>query len=128
MKRIKPWLLLALVFFVGVIVGVAGTRVVVRRAVREAVLHPARVQLLIEKRLTRRLGLDGSQQSQLDQILSGTRDQMQTIRQQYRPAVALVFSNANQQINAMLTAEQRVRYERIKADNAVFLHGVQLTP
>ena len=42
MKTFKPWLLLALVFGVGVILGVAGTRLMVRRAVREALLHRRR--------------------------------------------------------------------------------------
>jgi len=128
MKRFKPWLLLALVFCMGVILGVAGTRLMVRRAVREAILHPMRVQLLVERRLTRRLSLDAGQQVKLDQILSDTRQQMQTIRQQYRPAMALVFSNANQQISAILTTEQLARYEKIKTENALFLRGAQLAP
>jgi len=128
MKKIKPWLLLALVFLVGVIFGVVGTRLVVRRVVHEAILHPERVQIFVERRLTRRLNLNSDQQVKLDQILNNTRGQMQAIRQQYRPAMAQVFSNANQQISVMLTTEQLARYDKIKAENAVFLRGAQLTP
>jgi hypothetical protein len=125
MKTLKPWLLLALVFGVGVILGVAGTRLMVRRAVREALLHPARVQMVIERRLIRRLRLDAAQQGKLDEVLTGARGQMEEIRKQYRPPVTLVFSNANVQINALLTPEQRARYENIKAENAEYLRGLR---
>jgi hypothetical protein len=101
---------------------------VVRRAVHEAILHPERVQIFVERRLTRRLKLDSDQQIKLDKILSDTRAQMQTIRKQYRPAMAQVFSNANEQISAMLTTDQLTRYEKIKAENVLFLRGAQLPP
>jgi hypothetical protein len=125
MKRFKPWLLLALVFGAGVILGVAGTRLMVRRAVREALLHPARVQTVIERRLVRRLRLDAAQQGKLDEILTGARGQMEVLRTQNRPPVTLVFSNANVQINALLTPEQRARYEKIKAENAEYLRWLR---
>jgi hypothetical protein len=125
MKSVKPWLLLGLVFFVGVVFGVAGTRLVVHRVVREALLHPERVQMAIERRLTRKLNLDDAQQTKLDGILSDAHQQMKTIRHEFRPAMVLVFSNANQQITVLLTPEQLARYQKIKADNAVFFRGLQ---
>jgi Spy/CpxP family protein refolding chaperone len=125
MKTLKPWLLLALVFGVGVILGVAGTRLVVRRTVREALLHPAQVQTSIERRLVRRLRLDAAQAGKLDEILTGARGQLMELRKQYRPPVTLVFSNANVQINALLTPEQRGQYEKIKAENAGYLRGLR---
>lgn len=128
MKRLKPWLLLALVFLVGVIVGVAGTRLVIRRIAREAALHPGLVQKAAEHRLARRLRLDANQRERLDQILTETRNQMQSLRQQYRPQAVLVFSNANAQINELLTPDQRERFEKFKEENAVFLRGLQSGP
>jgi uncharacterized membrane-anchored protein YhcB (DUF1043 family) len=125
MKTFKAWLLLALVFLVGVVLGVAGTRLAIRHAAREAVLHPARAQLLIEKRLTRRLNLDADQQSKLDRILTDARAQLAALRQQYRPPVALVFSNANDQISAMLTLDQRLKYEKLREENALLVRGWQ---
>lgn len=125
MKMLKAWLLLTLVFLVGVVFGVAGTRLAIRHAAREAVLHPARAQLLIEKRLTRRLRLDADQQLKLDGILTDARSQLAALRQQYRPPVALVFSNANAQISAMLTLEQRLKYEKLREENAPIVRGWQ---
>ena len=51
MKTLKLVLLLALVFLAGAVVGVVGTRAVVRRVVQQAMLHPERVQNLMERRL-----------------------------------------------------------------------------
>lgn len=120
MKSLKPWLLLVLVFFVGVFFGVAGTRLAVRRVVREAMLHPARMQMVIERRLNRKLDLDPTQRAKLDGILSEARGRLDAIRHEVRPEVALVFSNANQQISALLTPEQLARYQKIKEENAGF--------
>jgi len=128
MKKLKPWLLLALVFLVGVMVGVVGTRFVVRRAVRQAMLHPARVELVLERRLTRRLQLDAGQQAQLEQILQAATRQLQTLRQQYHPAATGVYSNANAQFSAILNPEQQLKYERWKAENAPLLRGLQSAP
>ena len=125
MKSFKAWLLLALVFLVGVVLGVAGTRLAIRHAAREAVLHPARAQLLMEKRLTRRLHLDADQQAKLDRILTDARSQLGALRQQYRPPVALVFSNANAQISAILTLDQRLKYEKLKEANEPLIRGWQ---
>jgi hypothetical protein len=128
MKTLKPWLLLALVFVVGVLFGVAGTRFVIRRAVREAILHPVRVQMAVEKRLVRKLDLNPDQTARLDRILTDARGQLGALRQQYRPPAALVFSNADAQINALLTPDQRVKYERLKDANTPFVRGLQAAP
>jgi uncharacterized membrane-anchored protein YhcB (DUF1043 family) len=125
MKTFKAWLLLALVFLVGVVLGVAGTRLAIRHTAREAVLHPARAQLQIERRLTRRLNLDAGQQTKLDRILTDARAQLAALRQQYRPPVALVFSNANAQISAMLTLDQRLKYEQLRQENGPLARGWQ---
>ena len=125
MKTLKPWLLLALVFLVGMVFGVAGTRLAILHAAREAVLHPARAQLVIEKRLTRRLGLDPGQQSKLDRILTDARAQLTALRQQYRPSVTMIFSNANAQISALLTVDQRLKYEKMREENAPLVRGWQ---
>jgi uncharacterized membrane-anchored protein YhcB (DUF1043 family) len=128
MKSLKAWLLLGLVFIVGVLFGVAGSRLVVRHMVREAILHPARVQLAIQRQLTRKIGLDENQQSKLDGILTDAHQHVETIRKEFRPAMVQVFSNANEQITVMLKPEQLARYQKIKEDNAVFLRGLQSEP
>jgi uncharacterized membrane-anchored protein YhcB (DUF1043 family) len=114
MKKWKPILLLALVFFAGLAVGVVGTRLVVRRVVQQAIAHPEKVQFLLERNLKRRLRLDNQQQVQLHTILTDTREQLTTLRQQFQPQAAQVMRGADQKISALLTPEQQARYQKIK--------------
>lgn len=117
MKNWKSILLLFLVFFAGLAVGVVGTRLVVRRVVQQAILHPERMQTLVERNLTRRLRLDNDQQVKLHAILSDTRSQLTDLRKQFQPQAAAVLSNTDGKISAMLTPEQQARYEKVKERN-----------
>jgi len=125
MKTFKLILLLALVFLAGAMAGVVGTRAVVRRVVQQAMLHPERVQAVIERRLTRQLRLDGGQQAKLHDILSDTHGQLKDLRREYGPQFVLIVSNANGQITAILTPEQQARYERLKQGNHPLLQVLQ---
>jgi hypothetical protein len=125
MKNFKSILLLALVFFAGMVIGVVVTRAVVRHIVNTAILHPEKVQTVMERKLTRNLRLDNGQQVKLRQILSDAHAQLQGLRQQYRPQLSGVFSNANAQINSMLTPEQQTRFEKLKSENRPLLQTMQ---
>jgi len=125
MKTFKLILLLALVFFAGVVAGVVGTRAVVRRVVQQAMLHPERVQAVLERRLTRQLRLDNGQQAKLHDILSDTGGQLKDLRREYSPQFVLIFSNANEQVTAILTPEQEARYEKLKQGNHPLLQALQ---
>jgi len=117
MKNWKSLLLLALVFFAGLAVGVVGTRVVVRRVVQQALAHPERLQSQMERNLTRKLRLDNGQQVKLHEILSDARRQLGDVRREFQPRAALVLSNANEKITALLTPAQEARYEKFKERN-----------
>ena len=91
MKQWKSILLLLLVFFAGLAVGVVGTRAIVRRAVQQAVIHPEKAQLLMERNLTRRLQLDHEQQAQLHAILTATRGQLGAVRKEFQPRTMAVL-------------------------------------
>lgn len=128
MRTLKLLLLVALVFLAGVVVGVVGTRIVVRRVVAQAMNHPEAVQYRIEHNLAFRLRLDRNQRGQLHDILSNARDQLRDLRQQYRPKAVLVVSNANSRIAAILTPEQQARFEEWKRENHPFLGVVRPNP
>ncbi|HEY4953084.1 MAG TPA: hypothetical protein VII71_06830 [Verrucomicrobiae bacterium] len=128
MKVFKSLLLLALVFFAGIVIGVVGTRVVVRHAVQQAVLHPERVQAVIERNLARRLRLDGGQQAKLHEILSEAHGQLKDLRREYQPQVTVVVSHTEQQIDAILTPGQQARFEKLKEENRPLLRVIRQTP
>ncbi len=125
MKTFKLLLLLALVFVAGAAVGVVGTRSLVRRQVQLAIARPERVQLLVERRLTRQLLLDDSQQAKLHAILNDAHGQLDVLRSQYTPQMVAILRQANQQINAILTPEQEKRFEEIKQRNHPLWRALQ---
>ena len=128
MKNWKSILLLVLVFFAGIAVGVVGTRTAVRHFVQRAIAQPGRLQGFIERDFARRLRLDETQRVKLHGILSDSRGQLREVRQQYQPQVALVISNANTQISAMLTPEQQSRFEKFKEANGPLLRPLRPAP
>ena len=121
----KSILLLALVFFAGVVLGVVGTRAVTRHFTQVAIAHPERVQMLIERALTRRLHLSTDQQSQLHDILTDTRGQMKTVREEFRPKVEAIFLDTDTKIDAILTPEQQTKYEKIKEADHPLLRSLR---
>jgi Spy/CpxP family protein refolding chaperone len=88
--------------------------------VATAIQRPETVELAVERRLTRRLDLDGEQRAQLHKILVETQGQIRELRQEVRPRVVLALARANRDIAAILTPEQRVRFEKWKKENALF--------
>ena len=128
MKTWKAILVLGLVFFAGIVLGVVGTRVVVRRLVQQAIEHPERVQVLIERNLTRKLRLDGEQALQLETILTDTHTELHALRAQYQPQAADIFRKADARIIKLLTPEQLTRYEKFKAENPMLGRVMQSGP
>jgi hypothetical protein len=128
MKNWKSILLLALVFLAGLAVGVVGTRVVVRRVIQQAIAHPQRLQAFVERDLARKLQLDDQQRVALRIILTDTRGQLQTLRQQYQPQSAEIFRGANEKIMALLTPEQQALYEKLKQENHPLWRAMQNKP
>jgi Spy/CpxP family protein refolding chaperone len=125
MKTFKLLLLVALVFLAGVVAGVVGTRIVVRQVMGEVIAHPETVPPRIERSLAFRLRLDSGQRTKLHEIMSGTHEQLKGLRQEYRPRVILVLSNANNQITALLTPEQLARFEKWKKENHPLLEAIK---
>ena len=117
MKNWKTFLVLALVFLAGLVVGIVGTRIVVRRLVQQAITHPELVQTHIERELTWKLRLDNTQQASLHTILTETRGRLQELRQEYQPQAATALRATDQKIAALLTPEQQACYEKVKQEN-----------
>ena len=121
MKTFKLLLLVGLVFLAGVVAGVVGTRIALRHWMRSAILRPQMVETFIERRLKWQLQLNADQQAQVHQILADARGQLRELRQEYRPQVVEVVSNADAEISALLTPAQRERFEKMKQRNRAFL-------
>lgn len=121
MKTFKLLFLVGLVFLAGVVAGVVGTRIAIRHWMRSAIQRPQMVQTLIERRLEWQLRLDASQQTQVHQILADARGRLKELRQEYRPQVVVIVSNADVEISALLTPAQQKQFEKMKQKNRAFL-------
>jgi hypothetical protein len=119
--KLKSWLVIALVFVVGFAAGVVATRGVVRNFVQQTVNNPDHVRELIERRLTRRLDLDASQQEKVHTILIESQGEMRTLRGEFRPRFMTIVTNTEERVSAVLTDEQRVRYDEVRAEARQFI-------
>lgn len=121
MKNLKLILLVVLIFGAGVVTGVVGTRIAVRRFVQHAITQPDLVREKIERDLTRRLQLDAAQQVKVREILNASHSRIRELRREFQPQFAGVMREASTEISALLTPEQRERFARFRAEHAELL-------
>jgi hypothetical protein len=117
MKSLKPLLLLLIVFVTGFTGGVVSTRAVVRHFVRHAVRDPDFMRSVVEKRIALRLRLDAEQRAKLHAVLLQTQGELKTLRQDFQPRFVTIIDHTQTEIDTLLTPDQRVRFEELKAEN-----------
>jgi cell division protein FtsL len=120
MKKLKPLLLVLLIFVAGFAAGVVTTRVAVRRFVQRAIAQPELMREKIQQDLTRKLQLDAGQQDKVKKILATAHARIQAARQEVQPQFIGAVRDAAGEINAVLTPEQRERFAQYRAANARF--------
>src|SRR5437868_233729 len=121
MNKLKPWLLLALMFVAGFAGGVVVTRAAVRNFVRNAAANPDLLRVRIEREMAWTLKLDRQQRLQVAQILKQSHERLRTLRQQFQPQIALIVQDARKDISAVLTPAQQERFEQFMNENRPFL-------
>ncbi len=129
MSKWKPALALLLVFVAGMVVGVVGTRMVVRSVATAMLKNPQLAQSLVQTRielqLARRLQLRPEQRAQVREILSEMQGQLKLINQETQPRRAQAITNAEAQIDLVLTTEQKLEFERLKEEYPALLRPNQ---
>src|SRR5438093_778477 len=118
MTKLKVWLVVVLVFGAGFVAGVVTTRAVARHVVTRLVSNPNRVRDLIEKRMAVRLRLDAQQRDQVDEILRHAQANLITLKGDFTPRFRGIMSNAETEISAILTPEQRERFQKFREQHA----------
>lgn len=109
-SKLKPLLLLVLVFVAGIAVGVLGTRVVARKLIAHRV-NPDWIADRMERELAADLSLTAEQTNKVHEIFIESRRQLQELRQQFGPRFGEIMKDAEKKIADTLTAEQKVKYE-----------------
>jgi|SRR6266536_271832 len=113
MKNFKSWLLLLLVFFAGVSVGVVGTGAVVRQVVRRIASNPDLVRERIGRELERKLDLSAEQRTKVRQVLLKSHERIKSLRREFQPRFFAIVEQAEADISATLTPEQREKFQRL---------------
>jgi hypothetical protein len=107
MKNWKPLLAACIIFLSGAVLGVAGTRLYVQRAVLRTVAGDmAQVEGLIMGRLDDKLDLSDEQRRELRPILARALDELSAIRQESRPKADAAIDRAVADMKPRLTPEQ----------------------
>ena len=112
MKRLQPWIVLGLVFAAGIVVGICGTRIAVKRIIVRAAADPTLVRDRIEREFARELRLTPEQRPKVHEIFQHSHEEIRTLRQDFQPRVAQVLKRSEEEIRAVLNDTQREKFER----------------
>jgi len=132
MKTAKVIGLIALIFVAGFAGGVLATHIFVRRMAMVAINHPGEIRTNIEvnidTRLYRRLGLTPEQRSEVRRILKESRDRMRTLREEFQPKFNANSLETRTNIYSVLKPDQQERFANFLEENRQFLPVRELPP
>jgi cell division protein FtsB len=109
-RRWLTLLLVAVVFFAGVVIGAGGALIGVYNRVVEGIQHPESEPARITARLRRNLRLTDEQAAQVEAILLRHQAEFQEIRRRVQPEVVARLDQVERDIAEVLTPEQRPRW------------------
>jgi hypothetical protein len=118
-RRRRMWvsvLLALMVFSGGIVIGGAGTVLVIAGEVRHAIRHPEEVPVRLTQRLTRRLNLDADQSAQVQKILTARLKNIAEIRATIRPQVKSELTGIHDDVRDVLTPQQQGKWDDLYDD------------
>jgi hypothetical protein len=121
MKWLKPSIVLTLVFAAGIIVGVGGAHLAVKKIVDEAMKRPEIVAAKIERDLNRKLELTPEQKPKLHEIVMRSNEDLQQLRWEFQPRLGRILKRSEGDIRAMLTETQQKKFDQILKNKPSFV-------
>jgi len=120
-SQFKPWLVLGIIFIVGIVTGSALTI-----ALGSHFMHPPGEQQMKHHwmmHLTARLNLTPDQQAKIEPILTDATTKLQSVHRDEMGRGAQIFKAAHDQISALLTPEQKVELQKMESDREKMFSG-----
>lgn len=112
-KTWKAVLGVILIFIFGFASGVVCTSIVVQRKALAFLQHPlVSVNEALEKRLTRNLGLDESQKTQVDGFFKENLKERRDLQMQIQPQVQTLNKETMRQVRSVLRPDQAERFNQ----------------
>ena len=112
--KVKAWLLLGLIFVVGMVTGSALTF-----GFRSAWMHPLALQQIRYQwlaGLTARLNLTPDQQAKVQPILVKAGNSIQSVHREEVDKISHIMEEANAEIAPLLTAEQKAGLQKMESE------------
>jgi hypothetical protein len=105
-------LLLSMVILVaGIVIGSAGTTLIIQKSSRNHEPRPVDAERMIH-RLRNRLDLTDEQHDKIEPIIKTFMDKHRVIKEKARPQVEELVNNMKEDISALLTEDQKQRWEK----------------
>jgi hypothetical protein len=123
MKKIRPWLVLGLVFVAGFAGGIVTTRAMLRHTIHQALRNPDYLPMRVERRLAFALRLDARQRVKLHEILQRTQADLRALRGEFQPRFLGLVNRAQSELAAELSPEQQKRLEKFQQENRAWWPG-----
>lgn len=119
-SNLKPWLLLAVIFIVGVITGSALTF-----GLRSHFMHQpgAQMKQVWMEHLVQKLNLTADQQAKIQPILADADTKIRALHREEIEHGSQIFKAANDQIAALLTSNQKVKLQEMESDREKMFSG-----
>ena len=118
--QLKRIIAFVLILFVGVIIGVMGTRIAFRALLANALEKPSIVSEKFDASL-KKLTLPPEQEQKVAQILKEFHDQRQNLRAEFQPRLRKILTDTRQGILAELTHEQQIEFRNAVRDELPLL-------
>lgn len=117
MKRAAAITAVLAIGVLGVLVGVLGTHLFYAHKLRRPGSFPMMAGQFFADRLDRELALSGEQRRAIADILEETRIGADALRDDLRPRIGALMEGASERISAILTPEQRERFELLREEH-----------
>jgi len=123
MKNVRPIYCILVVFILGTLCGTLGTHLFYKCRMDSIIGERGqqREERLVN-RLDRKLDLDAGQKEQVRAIVHETQEEVRQVRRQFRPQMEATLEKAQTKIGALLTPEQRKKYEQMIAERKAKSH------
>jgi Spy/CpxP family protein refolding chaperone len=120
-SQVKPWLLLSVIFIVGIVTGSALTI-----GLGPHFMHPSGEQQIkrhLMEHLAKRLNLTADQQAKIQPIVADAATKLQALQRDEVEQGSQIFKAANEQISALLTPEQKVEMQKMESEREKMFSG-----
>ena len=114
MNRWKIILRYGLVFMIGLVLGMAGSRLALKQRFARAMQdRPAAQRQMMMRHLTRQLQLTKPQQIGIERIVDAQFKALSEVRERHQPEVRAIFQQAEDQMKPLLQPNQQQKLDQI---------------